>query len=399
MIFAHLADCHLGGWREPALRETNQKAFVKAIQRCLDERVDFVIIAGDLFNTALPPVEIIRLAVTQLKRLNDAGINCYFVAGSHDSSPSGKSILDVIESAGLAINLSKGTVNDQGQLVLKPVTDPKTGVSLCGLLARRNSLEKSYYESLDRTSLETLSGPKIFVFHGALSELKPDELAQAEAMPISLLPKGFDYYAGGHIHVVRESTLPGYNKVVYPGPTFPNNFAELEKLQHGSMFLVRDWNTEKINLDTYDVIPVDIDVTGMAAAQAQEAITDALPECNNAIVLLRVKGNLAQGSVGDLRFGEITSRCEGAIAVLRNTSALSGAEFEEVAIGTLDDIEEKLAEEHAGKSGLLSVGEEKTLIKVMMETLGRERSDGEKVGDYESSLVLESENVLKPILR
>ena len=42
MKFAHLADCHLGSWRQPELRDLNLESFKKAIDISLKENVEFV---------------------------------------------------------------------------------------------------------------------------------------------------------------------------------------------------------------------------------------------------------------------------------------------------------------------------------------------------------------------
>ncbi len=107
MKFAHLADCHLGGWRESKLREANEKYFTAVIDKILQEKVDFCLIAGDLFNTSFPPMDCLKLCVEKLKQLQDAEIPVYIIAGSHDFSPSGKTVISVLESAGLAINVAK----------------------------------------------------------------------------------------------------------------------------------------------------------------------------------------------------------------------------------------------------------------------------------------------------
>ncbi|MBI2140227.1 metallophosphoesterase, partial [Candidatus Woesearchaeota archaeon] len=57
MKFAHMADCHIGGWRDPKLRLVNAEAFQKAAAVCIEKNVDFILIAGDLFNTSLPPMD------------------------------------------------------------------------------------------------------------------------------------------------------------------------------------------------------------------------------------------------------------------------------------------------------------------------------------------------------
>src|SRR3989344_8008632 len=103
--FAHLADCHLGGWKQPELQELNFKSFVKAIDTCILEKVEFVVIAGDLFDTAFPGIDVLKEAFAQFKRLKDAKIPCFIIAGSHDYSVSGKTFLDVLEKAGFCKNV------------------------------------------------------------------------------------------------------------------------------------------------------------------------------------------------------------------------------------------------------------------------------------------------------
>ena len=44
MKFAHLADCHLGGWREEKLRELGLDTFREAIEICIKENTAFVLI-------------------------------------------------------------------------------------------------------------------------------------------------------------------------------------------------------------------------------------------------------------------------------------------------------------------------------------------------------------------
>ena len=42
-----------------------------------------------------------------LKKLKDNEIECYIIPGSHDFSPSGKTMIDVFENSGLVINVMK----------------------------------------------------------------------------------------------------------------------------------------------------------------------------------------------------------------------------------------------------------------------------------------------------
>ncbi|MBW2993044.1 metallophosphoesterase, partial [Candidatus Woesearchaeota archaeon] len=67
MRFAHLADCHIGSWREPKLRDAGINAFIKMMNMCIEKNVDFILISGDLFNTSLPAVDHLKDAVEKLK--------------------------------------------------------------------------------------------------------------------------------------------------------------------------------------------------------------------------------------------------------------------------------------------------------------------------------------------
>ena len=206
MKFAHMADCHIGSWRDPKLKDTSTHAFIKSIDKCIKEKVDFILIAGDLFNTSFPRLDNLKTVVSKFKKLKDLDIPVYIVPGSHDYSPSGKTILDVLEEAGMFINVFKGTVED-GKLKLNFTVDKKTGVKITGMLGKRGTLERLYYEKLILNNLEDEKGYKIFIFHSGIDELKPKEMENIISQPLSLLPKGFDYYAGGHVHIVDDKQI------------------------------------------------------------------------------------------------------------------------------------------------------------------------------------------------
>ncbi len=146
MRFVHLADVHIGAWRDPAMKELPLRAFEQAVALCLDREADFVLVAGDFFNTAVPPLDQVKRAVTQLQRLKEAAIPVYAIAGSHDYSPSGKTMLDVLEEAGLLVNVMKGTMiekENKNELALRFTIDPKTKIRIVGILGRAGGLDKA----------------------------------------------------------------------------------------------------------------------------------------------------------------------------------------------------------------------------------------------------------------
>src|SRR3989338_3553306 len=216
MKFAHMADCHLGSWsNHPDMREYPVLAFELAVDECIKEDVDFIIIAGDLFDTSLPPIDILQRTAAKFNECREKNISVYAIPGSHDYSPSGKTMIAVLEAAGLLVNLFKYEEVD-GKIRLKFTADKKTGTKLTGIMGRKGSLEISYYKKLDR-SIENEPGFKIFVFHAGLEEYKPAVMKDMITVSGNDLPKGFDYYASGHVHM---QLFDEKFRVVFPGELF-----------------------------------------------------------------------------------------------------------------------------------------------------------------------------------
>jgi exonuclease SbcD len=86
----HTADVHLGarhadlGDRAAMQRERQFAAFVATIDLALAEKVDLVLIAGDLFDSNGQPRRSVERAAAQLKRLVDARIRIVITPGTHD---------------------------------------------------------------------------------------------------------------------------------------------------------------------------------------------------------------------------------------------------------------------------------------------------------------------------
>ena len=405
MRFAHLADVHIGSWRDPKLKSASTDAFIKAIDECLSRAVDFVLFSGDLFNTAMPPVDLLKIVVGKLKSLKDASIPFYLIAGSHDFAASGKTMLDVLEEAGLAVNVVKGGV-EENKLILRFSVDEKTGAKITGMIGKKGMLERSYYESLDKTNLEDETGFKIFMFHTALSEFKPKELEQMDAAPLSLLPKCFDYYAGGHVHYIFDKNEEGYGRIVYPGPLFPCNFKEIEDLGHGGLYFIdteKDEWLEYFPLELYASFKIKLDCAGMNPNQVEDELLSLVngKDLSNHIVTMRLVGRLSSGKPSDIDFNMIHSTLDsaGAYFVMRNTTKLTGEDFEEVKVeqGSVDEVEGKLIREQVGQVSVenLTPEDERIMTEGMMGALSQEKREGETKTDYEKRLKEEIDRILK----
>ncbi|MDE0200305.1 MAG: DNA repair exonuclease, partial [Caldilineaceae bacterium] len=84
--FLHMADCHLG-YRQYNSRERQNdftRAYLEIVGIAIEKKVDFVLLAGDLFERrAIDPITLSH-AITGLERLKGAGIPCLAVEGNHE---------------------------------------------------------------------------------------------------------------------------------------------------------------------------------------------------------------------------------------------------------------------------------------------------------------------------
>ena len=393
MKFAHLADCHIGSWRDPKLKDISTIAFQKAVDKCMEENVDFILISGDLFNTSLPRIDNLKTVVNLFRKLKEKSIAVYIIPGSHDYSPSGKTMLDVLENAGLFTNVVKGEEVD-GKIKLNFTIDKKTGAKITGMLGKRYSMEKEYYKNLVLENLENESGYKIFMFHSGIDELKPEDMQNIITQPLSLLPKNFNYYAGGHVHIVKETKIEGYGTIAYPGPLFPNSFSELEKLETGGFYIVENNIPKWHPIQVYNINKIIIDCNQKTPEQIYDEITNEIKdkEFINTIVLIRLFGSLSSGKPYDIDFKEIFSVLydKSAYFVMKNTNQLTTKEFEEIKIDTksAEEAESAIIKEHLGQIKLkdMDLEKEEALIKQLIQTLSTEKQEGETNPDFEKRI-------------
>ncbi len=209
----HMSDTHLG-YAQYGLAEREDdiyEAFSEAVETALRERVDLVVHSGDFFDTAKPPAQAIRHAARELRRLRDAGIPVVAVLGDHDytrrrvlpplallADPSLGSLVRLVGARGFE------TVRVRGRSGAPVEVAGSRNVK--GVGARQQLL--AGLEKL-RPSRDTAS---ILVLHEGLREAIGPEYE----LELGDLPRGFSYYALGHVHLRRGWRL-GDSYAVYPG--------------------------------------------------------------------------------------------------------------------------------------------------------------------------------------
>lgn len=386
--FAHFADCHLGSWRQEELQTLNFQSFQKAVERSIEEKVDFVLMAGDLFDSAYPPIEILKETFAEFKKIKEANIPVYLIAGSHDFSASGKTFLDVLEKGGFCINVEKTEVQEDGRIKLKPTFFQD--IAIFGYPGRKSGME---IEDLSKVYFDSVYPYTIFMIHTTISDVVgnlPMDSVDKLKLPLA------DYYAMGHIHQVFKKT-EATSTYSYPGPIYPNNFQELTDLKYGSFNLCNLNNgilkVENIKIPLKEVVYKELVLDdGLTATDKIIGEIDRL-NLQEKIFLLKLTGTLLQGKMGDVRFNEIEDfvKKKGAYVFLRNISSVKIQEADiEIESEDIENIEEKIIEEYSEKNP----ADFNKFIPQLMNALSIEKNEDEKSVIFENRLIDELKHIL-----
>jgi len=243
MKIAHISDTHLGYAQYNLVERKNDffKAFRKAIDAIIERDVDLVIHTGDMFESSQPDMLTLSTAIDQLSRLKGKGIEFIAITGNHDRV------------------LRKGKIPPQRilkDLGLLKLIEPFGTVYIdelviCGL----QFMPKAFIEVLKEEKFKEFEEKaergkfSIFMFHQGISNYLP--YLDSYEMFISDLPKGFNYYAGGHIHSFIKENL-GTAILSYSGSTEFRTVKEASIKGASRGFNVIDTETgklERVNLD------------------------------------------------------------------------------------------------------------------------------------------------------
>ncbi len=211
--FVHAGDLHLDSpfrgitAKSPsvaaALRSATFAAFESLVRLCLDEDALFLVIAGDVYDSADRSVRAQLAFRDGLKVLAERGVKTFLVHGNHDP-------LDGWTSS---VNWPEGVTVFGGENVSTSIVEAQ-GVPLAAISGI------SYPRAAEHRNLAELfqaDNPGIFqiaLMHANCGGNSVHE-AYAPCRLSDLTGKGFDYWALGHVH--ERAVLSDTPLVVYPG--------------------------------------------------------------------------------------------------------------------------------------------------------------------------------------
>jgi DNA repair exonuclease SbcCD nuclease subunit len=199
MKFLHTADCHLDallrgleqyeGCPADRIRHSTRDAFANIVALAIDEAVDFVVIAGDLFDGDWTNQQTALWAATQFRRLQKEGIEVFLIRGNHDAMAESRQSITWPEN-----------VHEFPVSAAETVRIDRLGVALHGRgFAGRET-------TADLASEYPPAVPGLFnigILHTSLAG-DPRHDTYAPTSERVLVGKDYDYWALGHVHTYRQ---------------------------------------------------------------------------------------------------------------------------------------------------------------------------------------------------
>ncbi|MDS0528140.1 exonuclease SbcCD subunit D [Clostridium sp. SHJSY1] len=285
MKIFHTGDWHIGKIvNEFSMIEDQRYVLNKLIELIEVEKPDVLIIAGDIYDRSIPPVEAVELLNETIKKiLIDNGVKIIAISGNHDSGERLNFGSNILEKEGLFISgileddIKNVKFNDNGQEVnfyLIPYADPAV------VRKKYNNLNIKNHNDAMNAIISTIEAEinndavNIIVAHGyvtakrteAMEDEEEDKYKVAEIQtsdserPLSIggtdlidgeIFKNFDYVALGHLHGRQKV---GNDFIRYSGSLLKYSFSEVSHKK--GVTIIEIYENKEINIRLLEINPL-----------------------------------------------------------------------------------------------------------------------------------------------
>ena len=293
MRILHTSDWHLGRNFGPASLASDQESFVLWLLDVVrDERVDLVVIAGDLYDRAIPPAESVVLMRETLVQLRSASATVVAIAGNHDGAERVSAYDGLVDAASvylrggysragevLKLEFADGPLDVVALPYLDPILVPNEVPSDVGDERVRRSHQSVLSDAL-MLARQRLSAPRSIVIAHAF--VTGGEVSESERLltvggtgqvDISIFD-GFSYVALGHLHRPQRVGSPTRR---YSGTPLAYSFSE----QHPKQVILIDIDADGV-CDVREInVPVGRSVatiTGTMHELLNEAVHESVTD-------------------------------------------------------------------------------------------------------------------------
>jgi exonuclease SbcD len=231
--FLHTSDWHLGrSFHQVGLLGAQAGYLDHLVEVVRSERVDAVLVSGDVYDRALPAPDTVELLSQTLVRIVDAGAQVVISSGNHDSAVRLGFASGLLERTGVHV---RTTLADLGRPVLVgdtavhplPYLEPALVADPLGAGERTHADVLRAAMRRVRGDAATRGGPTVVMAHafvtgGATSDSERDiSVGGVSAVPPEVFD-GVDYAALGHLHGRQQVA----DHVRYSGSPVAMSFSE-----------------------------------------------------------------------------------------------------------------------------------------------------------------------------
>jgi len=296
MKFIHTADIHLdsplvglAAYKDAPvslLRTVTRDAFTRLVDVAIEEAIDFMVIAGDLYDGTWKDYNTGHFFCREMGRLNKVGIPVYLLFGNHDAES------EMTKKLTLPTNVHTFEARKANTFTIDALK-----VALHG----RSYKEAATFENLVSGYPAPVAGwINIGVLHTALGGYT-EHVNYAPCSVAELTAKGYDYWALGHVH--EHAILQKSPWVVFPGNLQGRHIRETGA--RGAVLVTADetgiQSVERVLVDVlrWHVVEVDASQAGTLqevvrlAGQAFERLLTETPESIYLSVRVCIKGKTA----------------------------------------------------------------------------------------------------------
>jgi exonuclease SbcD len=256
MRFLHTSDWHLGRcFHGASLLDEQTRALERIVELAAETDVDAVLIAGDIYDRAIPPAESVELFNHTLAMLRHSGVAVIAIAGNHDSHVRVSIYDPLLCSFGVTI---RGDITRAAEPVvlqprrggppaaiyplayLEPVIDGPRLLAEAGEAGSvtptrfshqqvtRLAVEAIRRDAAVRSGHHTILVAHTFVAGGEGCESERElSVGTIDRVSIDTF-SGFHYVALGHLHGPQQLDGP---RVAYSGTPLPYSFSEQHQIK------------------------------------------------------------------------------------------------------------------------------------------------------------------------
>jgi exonuclease SbcD len=250
--FLHTADWHVGKpLRGRSRTDEYAKALEQVAQIAKDQKVDAVLMAGDVFDSPAPPPEAEKLVYDFLARLVPEKIACVLIAGNHDHPRKLGALATLLEGLkihvrpevrppdqGGVVTLTSRDGREEARIAVLPFVPERRVVDACTVMDAEHKWYEAYSARIEQILAALTKGLPSSTVNIVLAHILVDgarvgtgerelHLGQIYGVNPQQLPAGVQYIGLGHLHRPQEVLAPA--KTRYPGSLIELDFGEQEQ--------------------------------------------------------------------------------------------------------------------------------------------------------------------------